>query len=45
MEGLHGYGNNAAEGKATTNALKPVHLVFCPSFFSSDSAHYLFKGF
>jgi hypothetical protein len=45
MEGLHGYGNNAPEAKATTNALKPVHLVFRPSFFSSDSAHHHLKGF
>ena len=43
--GLHGYGNNAYDGKGTTKAIKPVDLAFGPSFFSSDSAHHLFKGF
>lgn len=32
-------------GKGRGKADKPVDLAFCPSFFSSDSAHNLFKGF
>jgi len=44
MEELHEYSNNAlAEARTTT--IKPVDLVFRPSFFSSDSAHHQFKGF